>query len=84
MLQPCMSNSKAYYFGIMLTFIIVVFILQTVKSFFEETLDAIPDWVLDETIAETPSSSVETFTNSKTLLPPPYTHPESEQMVLCA
>ncbi|KAL8155050.1 uncharacterized protein LOC141661692 [Apium graveolens] len=57
---------------------------KTVKSFFEETLDAIPDWVLDETLEEKPSSSVETFANSKTLLPPPYTYTESEQIVLCA
>ncbi|KAK3030787.1 hypothetical protein RJ639_035452 [Escallonia herrerae] len=54
----------------------------TLKAFFEETLVAIPDSVLDSTVAEAPSSCIDKFANSKNLLPPPYT--TSEQDILYA
>ncbi|XP_074335297.1 uncharacterized protein LOC141672574 isoform X3 [Apium graveolens] len=57
----------------------------TLKSFFEETLEMIPDWVLDKPLEDEASSCVvETFANSKNLLPPPYArkeeHSEQEKM----
>ncbi|KAK2991743.1 hypothetical protein RJ640_015477 [Escallonia rubra] len=54
----------------------------TLKAFFEETLVAIPDSVLDSTVAEAPSSCIDKFANSKNLLPPPYA--TSEQEILYA
>ncbi|XP_030444894.1 uncharacterized protein LOC115667176 isoform X3 [Syzygium oleosum] len=54
----------------------------TMKSFFEETLDAIPDFVLDAPIAEVPSGSENPFANIRDVLPPPYK--EREQEVLYA
>ncbi|CAK9140390.1 unnamed protein product [Ilex paraguariensis] len=50
----------------------------TIKSFLEETLLAIPDSVLDSPITEASSGWVDTFANSKVLLPPPYTATEEE------
>ncbi|XP_073129220.1 uncharacterized protein [Henckelia pumila] len=44
----------------------------TMKSFFEETLVAIPDYVLDSPLTETPLCYSDTFANSKSRLPPPY------------
>ncbi|XP_030440570.2 uncharacterized protein LOC115662577 [Syzygium oleosum] len=41
---------------------------NTIKSFFEETLDAIPDSVLDAPIAEVPSRSENPFANACSLL----------------
>ncbi|KAI6670312.1 hypothetical protein NL676_005197 [Syzygium grande] len=54
----------------------------TMKSFFEETLDAIPDFVLDAPIVEVPSGSENPFANIRDVLPPPYK--EREQEVLYA
>ncbi|OIT40567.1 PREDICTED: uncharacterized protein LOC109236611 isoform X1 [Nicotiana attenuata] len=50
----------------------------TIKSLFEETLVAIPDWVLDSPITEVPSGSTDKFIKAKSLLPPPYTVSEEE------
>ncbi|XP_070011989.1 uncharacterized protein [Nicotiana sylvestris] len=50
----------------------------TIKSLFEETLVAIPDWVLDSPITEVPSGSTDKFSKAKSLLPPPYTVNEEE------
>ncbi|KAM7266811.1 hypothetical protein ACFE04_008977 [Oxalis oulophora] len=45
---------------------------KTMKSFFEETLVAIPDWVLDKPIGDAPVGREDLFTNVPKLLPPPY------------
>lgn len=50
----------------------------TMKSFFEETLDALPDSVLDAPIGEVPSGSENPFANIRDLLPPPYKEKEQE------
>ncbi|XP_027340178.1 uncharacterized protein LOC113853773 isoform X2 [Abrus precatorius] len=44
----------------------------TIKSFFEETLVAIPDSVLDSAVAEPPSGRGDIFANIHSSLPPPY------------
>ncbi|KAL6965292.1 hypothetical protein U1Q18_036346 [Sarracenia purpurea var. burkii] len=44
----------------------------TVKSFLEETLVAIPGFVLDSTLGEAPSCCIDTYAKSNSLLPPPY------------
>ncbi|XP_059651862.1 uncharacterized protein LOC132299342 isoform X2 [Cornus florida] len=54
----------------------------TIKSFFEETLGAIPDSVLDSPVGKPPSDFIDTFANLNGILPPPYT--EREQDVLYA
>ncbi|PRQ54690.1 hypothetical protein RchiOBHm_Chr1g0316481 [Rosa chinensis] len=50
----------------------------TMKSFFEETLIAIPDFVLDAPVGAPPSGSNDPFGNIHTLLPPPYESREQE------
>ncbi|XP_052170151.1 uncharacterized protein LOC127786656 isoform X2 [Diospyros lotus] len=52
----------------------------TIKSFFDETLDAIPDSVLDSTVGEAPSGHVDKFAQSKGLLPHPYAAREDEAL----
>ncbi|CAN0917350.1 tRNA-dihydrouridine(20/20a) synthase [Linum grandiflorum] len=52
--------------------------LQTIKSFFEETLVAIPDSVMDSPIAEAPLGRKDLFTNVEGILPPPYESGEEE------
>lgn len=47
--------------------------MQTVKSFLEETLDAIPDSVLDKPITREPSSEEGYFADVDSRLPPRYT-----------
>ncbi|KAK1259069.1 hypothetical protein QJS04_geneDACA010256 [Acorus gramineus] len=55
----------------------------TIKSFLEETLQAIPDAVLDSTLPETKTSGgTDVFTDAIFLLPPPYK--SREHQVLCA
>ncbi|KAK2637039.1 hypothetical protein Ddye_031831 [Dipteronia dyeriana] len=44
----------------------------TVKSFLDETLVAIPDYVLDSTVKEPPSGREHLFADVHNLLPPPY------------
>ncbi|KAB1224833.1 tRNA-dihydrouridine synthase A [Morella rubra] len=44
----------------------------SIKSFFEETLVAIPDSVLDSPVAEPPAGRDHLFTDIPNLLPPPY------------
>ncbi|KAK4842628.1 hypothetical protein QYF36_024960 [Acer negundo] len=44
----------------------------TVKSFLDETLVAIPDYVLDSTVKEPPSGREDLFADVHNLLPPPY------------
>ncbi|TKY49606.1 tRNA-dihydrouridine(20/20a) synthase [Spatholobus suberectus] len=44
----------------------------TIKSFFEETLVAIPDSVLDSPVAEPQFGRGDLFANIQSLLPPPY------------
>ncbi|CAI0393855.1 unnamed protein product [Linum tenue] len=51
---------------------------QTVKSFFEEALVAIPDRVLDSTITEAPIGREDLFANVEGILPPPYETREEE------
>lgn len=46
--------------------------MQSVKSFLEETLVAIPDSVLDSTFAQPPSGRGDLFANIDSILPPPY------------
>ena len=53
-------------------------LLQTMKSFFEETLVAIPDSVLDSPIAGVSSGREDIFANVQDLLPPPYDGREQE------
>ncbi|XP_050210036.1 uncharacterized protein LOC126660521 isoform X2 [Mercurialis annua] len=50
----------------------------TIKSFFEETLVAIPDAVLDSPMSEAPSGRQDLFANVRGLLPPPYETTEQE------
>ncbi|XP_020532900.1 tRNA-dihydrouridine(20/20a) synthase isoform X2 [Jatropha curcas] len=50
----------------------------TIKSFFEETLVAIPDSVLDSPIAEVQPGRQDLFANVRGLLPPPYETKEEE------
>ncbi|GAA0166720.1 oxidoreductase [Lithospermum erythrorhizon] len=51
----------------------------TVKSFLEEAMSEIPDFVMDSPIGEASSDCVNTFAKAKTLLPPPYTVEEEEE-----
>ncbi|XP_068636576.1 uncharacterized protein [Aristolochia californica] len=51
---------------------------QTVKSFLEETLEAIPDAVLDSGMTERDPVFVDTFSNLQHSLPPPYYSREQE------
>jgi tRNA-dihydrouridine synthase A len=46
--------------------------MQTIKSFLEETLVAIPDSVLDSSFAKAPPGREDIFANIGSLLPPPY------------
>lgn len=63
--SECNAASLYYYYD--------VFLLQTVESFLEETLVAIPDSVLDSTLTRPPSASEEDgLFNVEHLLPPPY------------
>ncbi|XP_038723338.1 tRNA-dihydrouridine(20/20a) synthase-like isoform X2 [Tripterygium wilfordii] len=55
---------------------------KTVKSFFDETLEAIPDSVLDSPVAAAPSGRDDLFANISTLMPPPWKVKEEED--LCA
>lgn len=50
----------------------------TVESFFEETLAAIPDSVLDSPITSAPVVFSDAFAAAKNVLPPPYTVREEE------
>ncbi|KAL8500816.1 hypothetical protein ACS0TY_020411 [Phlomoides rotata] len=50
----------------------------TVKSFFEETLVAIPDSVLDSPLTAAPIGFSDVFADAKTILPPPYAVREEE------
>ncbi|TQE12955.1 hypothetical protein C1H46_001330 [Malus baccata] len=50
----------------------------TMKEFFDETLVAIPDYVLDKPIGEPPSGSEDPFANIHSLLPPAYESRELE------
>ncbi|WJX43594.1 hypothetical protein P8452_30669 [Trifolium repens] len=54
----------------------------TIKSFFEETLEAIPDSVLDSAVSEPPPGRTDLFDNIDSLLPTPYE--TKEEAVLCA
>ncbi|XP_040871401.1 tRNA-dihydrouridine(20/20a) synthase isoform X1 [Glycine max] len=54
----------------------------TIESFFEETLVAIPDSVLDSLVAESPPGR-DLFANMHNLLPPPYRTRE-EAIIICA
>lgn len=56
--------------------------MQTITSFFEETLDAIPDSVLDSPVSEPPLGRKDLFANVNSLLPPPYE--TREEFILCA
>ncbi|BAT91308.1 hypothetical protein VIGAN_06262700 [Vigna angularis var. angularis] len=56
----------------------------TVESFFEETLVAIPDSVLDSPVAKLPPGRRDLFANIDNLLPPPYKTREEEAVVICA
>lgn len=51
---------------------------QTVKSFLEETIVAIPDSVLDSPIEEAPRGREDLFADVHDLLPPPYKTREQE------
>jgi tRNA-dihydrouridine synthase A len=46
--------------------------VQTVKSFLEETLDAIPDSVLDKSLTREPCSEERYFADVDSMLPPRY------------
>ncbi|GMY22477.1 trna-dihydrouridine(20/20a) synthase [Fagus crenata] len=50
----------------------------SIKSFFEETLVAIPDSVMDSPVAEPPSGRDDLFADIHSLLPPPYKMREQE------
>ncbi|XP_010545132.1 PREDICTED: uncharacterized protein LOC104817580 [Tarenaya hassleriana] len=55
---------------------------STVKSFLEETLTAIPDFVLDSPVSEVPPGQEDLFANVYSLMPPPF-EPRG-QLILCA
>ncbi|XP_058729471.1 uncharacterized protein LOC131601624 isoform X1 [Vicia villosa] len=55
----------------------------TIESFFEETLEAIPDSVLDSPVSEPSPGRTDLFANVDSLLPPPYKTRE-EAIVICA
>lgn len=55
-------------------------VLQTLKSFFEETLHAVPDFVLDAPISGPQSTSQNPFVGIRDILPPPYDSKEQELM----
>ncbi|KAK4786298.1 hypothetical protein SAY86_002987 [Trapa natans] len=50
------------------------------ESFFKETLDAIPDFILDSQISERLSGSENPFAGMQDILPPPYDLKEQEVM----
>lgn len=52
--------------------------LQTVQSFLEETIVAIPDTVLDSPIEDAPAGRKDLFADVNNLLPPPYETREEE------
>ncbi|KAI5678533.1 hypothetical protein M9H77_09483 [Catharanthus roseus] len=56
----------------------------TVKSLLDESLVAIPDWVLDAPVGEAPTGCIDAFANSKKLLPPRFTIREEEEEVMFA
>ncbi|KAL3622519.1 hypothetical protein CASFOL_033930 [Castilleja foliolosa] len=56
----------------------------TIKSFFEETLAAIPDSVLDSPITQASIGFPDVFADSKRLLPPPYMVQEEAEELLYA
>ncbi|KAL5543533.1 hypothetical protein UlMin_007317 [Ulmus minor] len=56
----------------------------TFKSFFEETLVAIPDSVWDTPIVGPPPACEDPFADIQSLLPPPYKTSEEEEIELCA
>ncbi|KAK3016160.1 hypothetical protein RJ639_007700 [Escallonia herrerae] len=82
--QHCTGRAVACGFDGVALFVLLALckLSRTLKAFFEETLVAIPNSVLDSTVAEAPSSCIDKFANSKNLLPPPYT--TSEQEILYA
>lgn len=49
---------------------------KTMKSFLDETLGTFPDYVLDSTLVNAPSSHEEHFTDVDFLIPPPYSRPQ--------
>ncbi|KAG9138227.1 hypothetical protein Leryth_001451 [Lithospermum erythrorhizon] len=51
----------------------------TVKSFLEETMVVVPDFVMDAPIGEATKDCINTFAKANTLLPPPYTVREEEE-----
>ncbi|CAI9108739.1 OLC1v1008416C1 [Oldenlandia corymbosa var. corymbosa] len=51
---------------------------KTVKELLEETLVEIPDYVLDSPVREVPVGCLDTFANSKKLLPPQYSRWEED------
>ncbi|KAK4757949.1 hypothetical protein SAY87_019250 [Trapa incisa] len=53
---------------------------STIKSFLEETLDDIPDYVLDATVAEPLGASRNPFAGIQDILPPPYKRNMQELM----
>lgn len=56
--------------------------MQTIESFFEETLVAIPDPVLDSPVSEPAPGRRDLFANINSLLPPPYK--TREEVAVCA
>ncbi|CAN1342444.1 tRNA-dihydrouridine(20/20a) synthase [Linum perenne] len=57
---------------------------KTVKSFFEEALEPIPDRVMDATVGEAPLGRGDLFDNVKGILPPPYETREEEEELMYA
>ena len=55
--------------------------MQTIKSFLDETLVAIPDSVLDSPIGELQPGRTDLFANIESILPPPYTRTREEDAV---
>lgn len=53
---------------------------KTMKSFLDETLPTLPDYVLDSTLVNNPSSHEEHFTDINALLPPPYSRSSGRQL----
>uniref|UniRef100_A0A7N2LDA8 Uncharacterized protein n=1 Tax=Quercus lobata TaxID=97700 RepID=A0A7N2LDA8_QUELO len=65
----CLLNTVGYIFGAK---------RRSIKSFFEETLVAIPDSVMDSPVAEPLSGRDDLFENIDSLLPTPYKLREQE------
>lgn len=79
MLLSCIAplvNSPTLFFVTcyqnLVTFVNSPLMLQTLKSFLDEVLPAIPDFVLDSSVVKEATGREDLFADVRRLLPPPY------------